>query len=123
MLRLLCVLGVAGVLALTPDAYAGGKKGGKGKKKKGPDLEQVFKKLDTNGDGKIDREEFAKVGEHLKKKNKAADADAAKAKPKKAEKKLTKRFNKLDTDGNGTLSLDEFKKIKDRKNKKKAADK
>ena len=57
-----------------------------------PDPEAAFKKLDTNGDGKLSKEEFlASPG---------AKKDAAKA---------GERFSKLDKNGDGSLSLDEFK--------------
>src|SRR5262245_6655477 len=71
---------------------------GKGKKKKG-DVEAQFKKLDTNSDGKLTKEEFAKVSE-LGKKNQAG-------KP----KKIDALFSRLDTNSDGFLSLEEFKKM------------
>ena len=52
------------------------------------DVSAAFKKADTNGDGKISKEEFL-VG---------------KKDPAKAEE----RFKKLDKDGDGFLSLEEF---------------
>jgi len=75
------------------------------KKKNAP--EAIFKKLDTNSDGKLSKEEFSKIGE-LSKKKKTAKT-----------KKIDKFFAKLDTNNDGSLSLDEFKKIKELKGKKK----
>jgi Ca2+-binding EF-hand superfamily protein len=68
-------------------------------------LEDQFKKLDTNNDGKLSKDEFAKMG-------KGAKANAAN------NKKTDKLFQKLDTNNDGFLSLDEFKKIADMKKKK-----
>jgi Ca2+-binding EF-hand superfamily protein len=78
-----------------------------GKKKK-TDLEALFKKLDTNNDGKLSKEEFAKIAELGKKKG-------AKS------KRIDQLFQKLDTNNDGSLSLEEFKKIREvraKKNKK-----
>jgi len=86
-------------------------------KKKGGDLEAMFKKLDTNNDGKLSAAEFSKI--ELKKKK---DGQAPK-KPGKAAKKIDAIFKKLDTNNDGSLSLDEFKKLNEVKKeiKKKTA--
>ena len=89
---------LTGGLLLSPVEAAGDK----GKKKE--DVSVAFKKLDTNTDGKLSKEEFAKY-EHGKKKD---------AKPKKADK----LFSKLDTNNDASLSLDEFKKAAEHKSKK-----
>jgi len=68
--------------AATPDATAAKPK---------PDFEAQFKKLDTNGDGKISKEEFLA--------SKHAQKDPAKAEA---------QFKKLDKDGDGFLTLEEF---------------
>ncbi len=106
MMRLLCVLGVAGLLAAAPAAHAGGKP--KAGKKKDVGVAALFKKLDANGDGKLSVAEFAKITELGK-------GGGAKVKVKKAEKV----FAKLDANGDGVLSLEEFKKIGELKKKKK----
>ena len=80
---------------------------GKGKKM---DLEALFKKLNTTGDGKLTREQFFKLGEQLK--GKAAERFKGNAKA------MDKMFNNLDTDGDGTLSLEEFKKFGQNRKKK-----
>lgn len=80
---------------------------GKGKKM---DPEALFKKLNTSGDGKLTREQFAKIGEQLK--GKAGDRFKDNAKV------MDKMFNNLDTDGDGTLSLEEFKKFGQNRKKK-----
>src|SRR5262249_60901360 len=54
------VLAAAAGLALADDAPAKGKKG---KKRRPPDPDAVFRKMDANGDGKVTREEFAKFHE------------------------------------------------------------
>ena len=91
-------------------ASVAAKEKGKGKKKH--DLETLFKKLDTNGDGKLSREEFAKIGELAKK-------PSAKGNAEKRAKRLDKQFTRLDTNKDGFLSLDEFKQLhKGKKTKK-----
>jgi hypothetical protein len=102
MLRLLCALSVVGLLASAPQATAG-------QKAKGDKVEMLFKKLDTDGDGTLSKEEFAKIAELRKK----ADGKAK-------GKGVDKLFQKLDADGDGKISLDEFKKIKELRQKKKA---
>ena len=77
------------------------------KKKKGPDLDTVFAKLDANKDGKLSKDEFSKVMEEIKKKK----DDAAAKKPAKGGKMVGQLFTKLDTDKDGSISKDEFKKI------------
>jgi Ca2+-binding EF-hand superfamily protein len=81
-------------------------------KKKADKLEILFKKLDTNNDGKLSIGEFAKLGELKKKATETAK------KPAKAGKKTDQLFKKLDTDNDGFLSLAEFRKLKEAKEKK-----
>jgi Ca2+-binding EF-hand superfamily protein len=92
---------VAGLLASAPSATAK-------PKAKGDKVEMMFRKLDTDGDGVLSKEEFAKIAELHKK----ADGKAS-------GKHLDKLFQKLDADGDGKISLDEFKKIKERRKNKK----
>lgn len=76
---------IATLLALaSPFALAEEKKG----KKEKPSPEEAFKKLDTNGDGKLSEEEFV-TGKK--------DAEKAKA-----------QFKSLDKDSDGSLTLEEF---------------
>jgi hypothetical protein len=65
---------------------------GKGKH---PKAEQVFKKIDTNGDGSLSLEEF-KAGPRAQKN------------PEKAEQ----IFKKMDADSSGGVSLEEFKNFR-----------
>jgi Ca2+-binding EF-hand superfamily protein len=60
-------------------------------KKKRQSLEDVFKKLDKDGDGKVTKAEF-QAYPGIKNKEAAAKA-----------------FQSADADGNGSLSLDEFR--------------
>lgn len=97
-----CLLTAGVVLA---DDDPAGK--GKGKNKsKALDLEQVFKKLDENNDGKLSLEEFQK--NELMQKVKAKRAEAPES-----------IFKKLDENKDGFLSLDEFRKISEFRGKKK----
>jgi Ca2+-binding EF-hand superfamily protein len=101
LLSVIALLAVTwGLLAMPATAEAG-----KGKKKKG-DVTAVFKKLDTDNDGKLSKEEFSKFT-GLGKKTKAPSA-----------KRLDRMFSQLDTNNDGFISLEEFKKISDMKGKK-----
>ena len=90
--------------------------------KKAGALTALFKKLDTNNDGKVSQAEFAKLkdaaqaikGEVGKKTKPAKVAKAKKAK--KAAKKADKTaalFKKLDTNNDGFLTPAEFQKLKE----------
>jgi hypothetical protein len=64
--------------------------------------EAVFKKIDTNGDGKLSREEF-----------RAFIEKATKGKLKDKPELVDKLFQRLDTDGDDYLTLAEFAKLRD----------
>src|SRR5262245_10408 len=100
MLRTLCALSVAGLLASAPDAAA------KTKEAKGDKAALLFKKLDTNGDGVLSKEEFAKITELRQKEGKGKG------------KGVDVLFSKLDADGDGKLTLEEFRKITEMRKKK-----
>jgi hypothetical protein len=84
-------------LAATVNAAEGDKKP-EGGKKKAPDMEAMFKKLDKDGNGSISKEEYM-----------------ASPQAKKDEAKAGERFGKMDKDKDGSLSKAEMtpKKKKD----------
>lgn len=84
-------------LAATVNAAEGDKKPAEGAKKKG-NPEEMFKRLDKDGNGSISKEEFL-----------------ASPQAKKDEAKATERFGKLDKNSDGSLSKEEMtpKKKKD----------
>jgi Ca2+-binding EF-hand superfamily protein len=101
MLRLLCALSVAGLLASATTAAE------KPKAAKGDKIAIMFKKLDTNGDGVLSKEEFSKITELRKNgkgKGKGKGTDAL--------------FAKLNVSGDGKMTLDEFRKITELRKKK-----
>jgi Ca2+-binding EF-hand superfamily protein len=101
MLRQFCVLSVAGLLALVPNAVAaGGQKVGQKKPAKPDPVTAAFKKSDANNDGQLSRDEFTKFMEQRKPKAEGLVKD----------KKVNALFDVLDVDQNGSLSLDEFKR-------------
>jgi Ca2+-binding EF-hand superfamily protein len=139
VISMLTLAAFAGTTLLTPTtSVAADKKADKKKKKKAnkaaDKLEVLFKNLDTNNDGKLSRDEFAKIAAEKKKNNNAAAvelvakkvAKAAKKGEKKKNKKTSKTdqlFTKLDTNKDGFLSRDEFRKLTEikaelKKNKK-----
>jgi cytochrome c553 len=88
---------IAGLVALGIDSDQAV---GQEKAKVFADPEAAFKRADTNGDGKLSKDEFEKLVSNLprvKENPKAADF----------------LFNRLDENKDGFLSLDEFKKIRD----------
>jgi hypothetical protein len=75
------------------------------------DPEAVFKRIDTNGDGKITKDEFEKAGERLRERRRE-HGTGPKAGASAGNGKIGSRlFERLDTNKDGTLSLEEFKKL------------
>jgi hypothetical protein len=99
MQRLLCGAALLGalVLVINPATADEAQGKGKGKGRKKANLETVFKKLDTNNDGKVSLDEF-KQGRL-----------AQRIKQRRGEEAVDKLFKAMDTDGDGNLTLDEFK--------------
>ena len=65
--------------------------------KKSPvDVDAVFKKLDANGDNKLQKDEFLKLADHFKDKGKARE-------------KLTTAFTMMDVQKKGFLSKEQFR--------------
>ncbi len=93
------VLGAGGVRPAASAQEEGGK---------GPhgNPEAVFKRIDTNGDGKLSKEEFRAFIEKV-----------SKGKRKIGVEQIDRLFSLLDTDGDGYLSLEEFKKLRDLREK------
>lgn len=105
MYRLLCALSVVGLLTLTSNVSA------RPKVAKGDKLEMMFKKLDTNGDGTLSKEEFVKFAELHKK--------GGEAKGKGKGKGLEALYDKLNESNDGKLTLEQFRKITELRKKKK----
>ena len=102
MTRFLGVCALFGVylLALGP-AGAGGDKDKKVEGKK-IDSAAIFQRLDTNGDGKLTRDEFLQIAEKLKEK-------LGEEKGEKLKTFLEKAFDKMDAKKAGFLTLEQFK--------------
>ncbi|HKB05274.1 MAG TPA: EF-hand domain-containing protein [Gemmataceae bacterium] len=121
MQRLLSVAAVVGlVLAFASTAGAADEKKKKKEKGKAPEATALFTKLDTNGDGKLSKDEFNAF------KGVGKKADAGKE-PKGFASTRDDWFAKLDTNKDGSISKEEFGKLKqvmtDNPAKKKKADK
>ena len=97
-----CAVLMAGVFLLAAGSQAPGGDGGKGKKRM--DLKATFKKLDTNNDGKLSKDEFHKFQVGKKEDGKT--------------KRLDKLFDTLDKNNDGYLSMEEFEKVKEHRKKK-----
>ena len=73
--------------------------------KKGKDVDAIFQKLDTNKDGRLSRDEFLKIAERFRDKDKART-------------QLGQAFDKLDPDRKG-LTRDQFRTYIEASGKKK----
>ncbi len=95
-------------LALTAFAFATMQAADADKKatKPGADFEAMFKKIDANNDGKITKEEFAKLPDEIKAKGEKGERIAQMI-----TKKSDELFTKLDADKSGDLSMEEAKKF------------
>jgi calcium-binding protein CML len=88
----------AGILAGAVRGAFAQQAGGKGKP---PDPKALFKRIDTNGDGKLSREEFrAFIESHSGTKTHSPET-------------IDRVFNRLDTNGDGFLSFEEFVKLRE----------
>ena len=101
MLKFSAVL-LAGVFVLAGGFQVLAGDGGKGKKKM--DAKATFKKLDTNNDGKISKDEFHKFQRGKQEETKT--------------KRIDKLFDTLDKNSDGYLSPEEFEKVGERRKKK-----
>jgi len=72
------------------------------------DPEVLFRKLDTNKDGKLSKDEFKKFVETL-----AQKSEKLKDKPELIDRLVDRLFEKLDANGDGFISKEEFKKIRE----------
>jgi hypothetical protein len=102
MARFLSVTALVGVFLLALGAAGAGDDKGKKIDGKKIDPEKIFQRLDTNGDGKLTKDEFLQIAEKLK--EKLGDEKGEKLKA-----FLEKAFDKMDTKKAGFLTLEQFK--------------
>ena len=88
LMGMLCMAMAVGLLL--------GSAGAQEQKKGTFDIDAIFKKLDTNSDGKLSKDEFLKLADRFKDKEKARA-------------KLAKAFEKLDTEKTGLTKV-QFRK-------------
>ncbi|MFL5242068.1 MAG: EF-hand domain-containing protein [Gemmataceae bacterium] len=103
MFRYLSVLSLASAFVFA-GAVRADEDGAKGKKR---NPEKIFKKLDTNKDGKLSLDEFKGI------------ANLGKGKLKDKPELIERVFKKMDADGDGFVTLEEFKKFRQDHAKKK----
>ncbi|HEV3237577.1 MAG TPA: EF-hand domain-containing protein [Gemmataceae bacterium] len=109
MIRIFTSLGVLSALFLATAARADDEEGAKDKGKKNK-AEIIFKKLDTNNDGKLSFEEFKGIG------------NLGKGKLKDKPQLVEKMFKKMDANSDGFVTLEEFKAFREQLKKKKKAE-
>jgi hypothetical protein len=102
------VIGLCAVVGLSGDrlGFAAPQKG----KAKAADLEELFKKLDADNDGKLSKDEFKKIGDAAGQKVQIKNSPFGGAI---RDAIIEKLFEKLDADSDGMLTMDEFKKLPD----------
>jgi EF-hand domain pair len=105
MQKLLGLILVAGLLAFSVNGSLADDAGEKGNGQRA-NPEAVFKRIDTNGDGKISKDEF-----------RAFIEKAMKGKRRDNPELVDRLFDRLDANGDGYLSLDEFKKLRELREK------
>ncbi|MFT3880546.1 MAG: EF-hand domain-containing protein [Gemmatales bacterium] len=107
LLTLALVLGTA-TIAFAGDDDKGSKNKGKGRPGFG-DPAAMFKKLDTNNDGKLSKEEFSKFRDNVPEKLKGKTGGKG------GNGQLSdKLFDMMDTNKDGYISLDEYKKMREK---------
>src|SRR5260370_18439377 len=109
MTRMLGLFAVLELLLLAGAAGADEGKKGKGKGRPLQTPEAIFKRLDTNGDGKLSRQEFRKLGPLIARRARRQLKD----KPQRTAKLVDRLFNRLATNKHGYRSLREFTKFRD----------
>src|SRR5713226_7766927 len=95
---------LAGMLCMAMAVVLLAANAGAQEQKKTFDIDAIFKKLDTNNDGKLSKDEFLKLADRFKDKEKARD-------------KLTKAFEKFDTEKMGLTKV-QFRKYAESVKKK-----
>jgi hypothetical protein len=116
MRKILCALVLSSLMVLCSTSTRAGddedtpkKKRFKGKfggKLEGKRLNKMFEKMDTDGDGKISKEEFKKFFTQARQ-----GKGKGQGKGKRRGQFADRLFAKLDTNGDGYLSKDELKKL------------
>jgi hypothetical protein len=74
------------------------------------DKAKMFEKMDTNGDGKVTKEEYTKSVEAMMARFKEKAPEKFKGKEGESAERIGKRFDAIDTNKDGTISKEEFEK-------------